>query len=259
MKKVAAGFFLFLISQGAFAQNEIDNNTARFIELKSLLQDAVKTANRDSVHLALDGFERITVHDSLDYLVQYYLAYGWYQLYSFSTDESFDTKPEFLEMAIAHAESSIAVNDKFPESWIILGNAFGIKADNGLFSAIRYAPKAKNRYEKALALDPTNPRALMYMGVANLYQPGLLGGSTEKAIELLSRSVELFENKLEKENPLLPDWGHAEAYAWLGLAYEQNDDTDAAKQAYYEALLINPNYRWVRDKLLPELLEKSEK
>jgi len=259
MRKFAAGVLLLFISHGAYAQNGTVNKSTRFIELKTLIEDAVKTANRDSVHLAIDGFERLTVHDSLHYLVHYYLAYGWYQLYSFSTDESFETRPDFLEKAVEFAEASIAANNEFSEAWIILGNAFGIKADNGLLSAIRYAPKAKNRYEKALELDPANPRAAMYMGVASLYQPGLLGGSTEKAIEMLIRSVELFEtSKGKKSHALWPDWGHAEAYAWLGLAYEQNDEFESAKEAYYEALFINPNYRWVRDKLLPGLLRKTE-
>jgi len=259
MKKIAAGFFLLFISHGAYAQNETGNNTAGFSELKTLIQDAVKTANRDSVRLAIEGFERLTVHDSLHYLVQYYLAYGWYQLYSFSTDKSFETRPDFLQKAVEFAEASIAANNQFSEAWIILGNAFGIKADNGFFSAIRYAPKAKNRLEKALELDPSNPRAAMYVGVANLYKPGMLGGSTEKAIEMLIRSVELFETrKGKKGHALWPNWGHAEAYAWLGLAYEQNDDFESAKEAYYAALFINPNYRWVRDKLLPALLQKTE-
>lgn len=247
--------FFLLSGRNLCAQHKSSSDTETFLQLKTILNDAVKTAHRDSIRMAIKGLKEYTGSNSLGYLAHYYLSYAWYRLYNFSVDESEETQPEYLDFSITHAGYSIERKPDFSEALILLGNCYGIKAEKGFFAGIRYGSKAKGLFRQALEIDPSNPRAAMYIGVATLFQPALFGGTTEKAIRQLHDAEKLFQQS-ENEDPLLPDWGYSELYAWLGQAYDKNGEYDKAIEAYRSALKINPGYRWVRDKLLPDLKEK---
>lgn len=249
-----AVIFLFT-TIGLFAQTNSRADISTFLHHKTILNEAVKTAHRDSVRMAIKSIQEFKDYDSLAYLAHYYLSYAWYRLYNFSVDESEETQPEYLDFSITHAGHSIERKPDFSEALILLGNCYGIKAEKGFFAGIRYGSKAKGLFRQALEIDPFNPRAAMYVGVATLFQPALFGGTTEKAIRQLHDAEKLFQQS-ENEDPLLPDWGYSELYAWLGQAYDRNSEYDKAVEAYRSALKINPGYRWVRDKLLPDLKEK---
>jgi tetratricopeptide (TPR) repeat protein len=44
----------------------------------------------------------------------------------------------------------------------------------------------------------------------------------------------------------MPDWGHAEAFAWLGQSYLQLGDKVAARNALERALVLAPDFVWAR-------------
>src|SRR5699024_257665 len=102
---------------------------------------------------------------------------------------------------------------------------------------------------------PDNPRVHMINAIGLLKKPSMFGGSTEGAIKEFKKAAELFES-FEPANKMMPDWGHAENYAWLGQAYEQNEQLKEAKTAYNEALKTDPNYGWVKYVLMPQLEDK---
>lgn len=96
----------------------------------------------------------------------------------------------------------------------------------------------------ALTLGPTNPRVWLVRGQGAIYTPPEYGGGPKPAQEQLTRAIELFAKDAPK--PGEPTWGKAEAYAWLGQAYEQLGDKAKAADAYKAALAIAPNYGFAR-------------
>jgi len=76
----------------------------------------------------------------------------------------------------------------------------------------------------------------------------ILGPKGGKAIE---RATELEPDN--PRDPLQPDWGHDEVYAWIGMAHNDVEAYELAREAYEKALAINPDFGWVKYVLLPQL------
>jgi len=88
-----------------------------------------------------------------------------------------------------------------------------------------YAPKASNLLQKAIAADPTNPRAESKLGQNYYYTPAMFGGGPAKAIPYLEKAVELFnaEAALTDRDNLLPTWGADRAKAMYGRAVVESN------------------------------------
>lgn len=238
----------------SIAQNE-ELNPSDLEGYTFQLNEAIKDANREDIRKVIVELESFTSHDSVAHYAHYYLAYAWYRLYNFSTDAAEKTRPDYLDHSIRHAKKAIDSMPGFVEAYVVLGNAYGVKAQKNVIAGVRYGNRAKKLFKKARELDPTNPRAAMFFGVGTLYKPAVLGGSASKAIKEFMEAIHLFEAFMP-DNALTPDWGHAELYAWMGQAYEKTGEYEKGIEAYETALTIRPGYRWVRDLLLPNLLEK---
>ena len=69
-----------------------------------------------------------------------------------------------------------------------LGRAFGRRAEtSGPLTAPMYASKARQYFEKAVALDPNNGEALNDLFDYYLQAPGILGGGYDKAAQVAQR------------------------------------------------------------------------
>ncbi len=94
---------------------------------------------------------------------------------------------EFKRASDALEEAArLAPNDSRIQHW--LGRAYGRRAENSSFvTAPGLASRARERFERAVALDPNNREAIgdlfeYYMGA-----PGFLGGGTDKAAALAEK------------------------------------------------------------------------
>lgn len=72
--------------------------------------------------------------------------------------------------------------------WLWLGRAWGRRAEtSNMLVAPSYASKARQCFEKAVALDPHNKEALNDLFSYYLEAPGFLGGGMDKAQSLIDR------------------------------------------------------------------------
>jgi hypothetical protein len=111
----------------------------------------------------------------------------------------------------------------------------------------------KRLLNRALELEPSNPRALWIQAVPFIVLPPERGGNRDRAIELYHR---MFENAgpLRPESPL-PDWGRVEALMSLASAHlnKPSPDLDAAEEEARAALRLRPEWHYVRDILMPQI------
>jgi len=107
-----------------------------------------------------------------------------------------------------------------------LGRAFGRRAEtSNWFSAMGYASKARQYFEQAVALDPSNGEAMNDLFDYYLEAPGFLGGGYEKA--------EAVAQRIAKRNP-------AEgAFARAQLA-DRRREYDTAEEQLRHAMELAP-------------------
>jgi len=103
-----------------------------------------------------------------------------------------------------------------------LARAYGDKADHsGAFTGMRMVGKIRGSFERAVRLDPSNVEALSDLGQFYVEAPGIAGGGTDKARDLV-----------EKLKPLSPARSHRLAAM---IAAKSHDDATA--EAEYQAAI----------------------
>ncbi len=141
--------------------------------------------------------------------------------------------------ALVAIDSLIATQPENAELHAWKGSILGTLAESdNPADMIKYGMGAMQAFEKALNLDPNNVRARFGRGVGRLMAPEGFGGDVDGAIEDL---------KLASRKGSFP-----EAYFFLGEAHKRKGQTDLAKQAYQEALVLKPDYKEAK-KALEEL------
>lgn len=112
---------------------------------------------------------------------------------------------------------AVAVEPANSNYYLWLGRAFGRRAETSSFlTAASYATKARENFERAVALNPKNLEALTDLFEYYLQAPGLLGGGLDKA-----RAVSQKINQLDPA-----EYSHAQAR----LAERQKEFGQAEQQ-----------------------------
>lgn len=126
---------------------------------------------------------------------------------------------EFLEKALTLEPNS-------PEISLWLGRAYGRRAEtSNPFSAPGLASKARQMFEKAVALDPSNREAVGDLFDYYLGAPGFLGGGASKAEALAAR--------VAQKDP-------AEGHYYQAQLDEHRQNYDSAEQHLRAALDLAP-------------------
>lgn len=120
--------------------------------------------------------------------------------------------------------------------------------------AVFWGRKTMNLIGKAIETDSLNPSAWIEHGNAMFYAPAALGGSKEEAIESYRRAVDL----LEKKMPDIHRWLYLNTLVALAKSYQETGNSKMARLTYLKALDFEPEFKWVRDKLLPELIQEQQ-
>lgn len=126
---------------------------------------------------------------------------------------------EFLQQAVAAAPGNA-------ESLLWLGRAFGRRAETSSpFTAPGYASKARQMFERAVALDPGNREAAGDLFDYYLEAPGFLGGGEGRAAALAAQ--------VARRDP-------AEGHYYQALLEEKQKHYDSAEEHLRAALELAP-------------------
>ncbi|HEY7774694.1 MAG TPA: tetratricopeptide repeat protein [Marinagarivorans sp.] len=91
----------------------------------------------------------------------------------------------------------------------------------------------------------TLARAQLLKAINLMYTPPAYGGSIEQAVSLLKQAAGNFQ----KGPTTVVSWGEPEVYIWLGKAYRQQGNVNAAKSAFAQALELAPQCHWAANEL----------
>jgi cytochrome c-type biogenesis protein CcmH/NrfG len=97
----------------------------------------------------------------------------------------------------------------------------------------------------AVRLEPRNPRVKLFEAVVAY---GDAGKDVKKkaAATAQLRAVTLMFEQARSGASTIPEWGAAEAYAYLGRALYDQRDVVGAREALERSLLVAPDYAYAR-------------
>jgi len=257
MKNPSSVLILLLMAFGSILYAG-ESPDSLFIAGKTHLAGAVNSWDITELMAARSYFERLADAGKMEWLSRYYTGLASNRIVQYYLGQN-DKKQarRFVDDAIGQLERSIELKDSFAESYALLSNLLGTKIGLKPILGMRLGAKSGVLMSKAMQLDPNNPRVLLISGQNAFYTPKMFGGGKNKSMEKLTRAVACFDTATV-QNPVLPEWGHEEAHAWLGRLYAEQENFPEAEAHYLKALEINPGYGWVKFMLFPELRKKQE-
>jgi tetratricopeptide (TPR) repeat protein len=222
--------------------------------------DAYRAGDAAALRRARALAERATFDPAHAGRAHYYVALADYRLVAFLRGADDDAWKAMLDDGVAHAEAAVAARPGDGEAHALLASLYGWKASQGMLSGMRYGPKSSSAMEDAMRLAPASPRVILLDAIGTFNKPSLFGGDKAAALDGFRRAADRFaaeaaahEADASDADPLAPRWGHADAYAWIGLAHLEADRPDAARRAFEQALEVAPGFAWVKEVLLPQV------
>jgi tetratricopeptide (TPR) repeat protein len=118
--------------------------------------------------------------------------------------------------------------------------------------AVFWGQRSMNFINRAIDTDPNNPYAWIEHGNAMFYAPSALGGSKEEALKSYSKAIALMEKDIQENHR----WLYLNTLVGLAKSYQDTGNRPMSIITYRKALEFEPDFKWVRDKLLPELMAR---
>jgi tetratricopeptide (TPR) repeat protein len=115
-------------------------------------------------------------------------------------------------------------------------------------------PRSIGYAENAVELNPENYLGILQQANIRYFTPPIFGGSKEEAMEKYLLSLKVYK----KHNPnSIKDWNHLSIYTTIIMAYMELGEYDKAEKYSLEVLEIEPEFKWIRDDLYPEIKKKN--
>jgi hypothetical protein len=102
-----------------------------------------------------------------------------------------------------------------------------------------------SRIDEAVKLEPKNPRVRLVEALAMFERAGRDAEQKAAALRSLRAATVMFE-QARAQASTTPEWGAAEAYAFLGRALIDQRDAVGAREALERSLLFAPEYAFAR-------------
>ena len=113
-------------------------------------------------------------------------------------------------------------------------------------------PRSSRLIDQALEMDPRYPRGPLEKGNMTFHAPRLLGGSKKESVRHYERAVRLWDRHLPENHK----WLYLSTLVSLAKAQKETGELDQAIATLEKTLRFEPEFRWVRDELLPEFREE---
>jgi len=247
---------LILLNPPVAAAQHVPGIDSLILQGKQQLHQALNNWQKSDLLAARAFFERLAPDTTYPWLIHYYLGLADYRIVSFYfSQQQQDQAEKYIEDGIEHLKTCIQLKPEFAEAYSLLSAVYGNKIATNPMLGMSLGPQSGIMMAKALKLAPENPRSQLIAGWSAYFTPKMWGGGKDKAKKYFQQAIACFDS-FRVVSPILPDWGHEEAYAWLGLLNMEQEKLEQAKINFNKALQLNPGYGWIKRILLPELQKK---
>jgi hypothetical protein len=248
LSALSVGGLLFF---GASSVNAAGNEALN--DLSARIQFAYYAADARSLQRDLQSLKQFELENFEAVIQKYYLAYGYMRLAEVLgekdrssarrsasdcikvTDTIVDQEikrgdPKKSQLEILHAEL-----------WAIQGACIALEAKLSLLPETSLSSSKARR--NATVLAPNNPRVKLLAAIHKSERADDAKDFAEANKELLA-VTQLFSDLPTEVG--LPDWGQADAWAWLGYGYLKMENSVAARNAIEQSLVLAPDYVWAK-------------
>jgi tetratricopeptide (TPR) repeat protein len=212
----------------------------------SRAQYAYYTDDPRTLQAMAELMERLSVPDALTATRGQYLAYAYWRLAQLAAAKPASVLDAPLNAGVREGRkcvqtltSVLARQPKLAEAQALLANCQDVASLAVGFVRGRCAESPA--LNKALALEPHNPRVLYVEALCLRARTPRAGAPSNKLVETAKSAVEAFE----AASPSLPgtsSWGHAEALTLLGEIQLELGDALTARDTLERALVLAPDY-----------------
>ena len=191
---------LILVVSVGYAQNKKYVKT-----METTIESLNNAGGLDEFDPIINKFARIGQAEATQWEPFYYAAQG-HVFKSFRID-NLAQKDEVLNQALTALSSASELSKNNAEILALEGfiNMLKISVDPGTRGQ-QLSPKIMASYSQALAIEPDNPRANLFMAQMQIGTAMFFGTGTEEPCKMVKKSLELF-NAEKSSEPLAPKWG----------------------------------------------------
>jgi hypothetical protein len=222
------------------------------------LASAARTADlRGDWDGLLRAHDAIAAHDAPDSRawVEYYLAYvDWRQSSLAFMGQGMPAVSACLRNAQEHLTRALDLAPAFTEARVLL-----VIIDGGVMNAdaarvAELGPRLSANFKQVVAEAPANPRVKYLQAFLGFYIPSRTREQKDAALADWHRAAESFPPKPSANEP---EWGRAEAWAWLGGTLLNDGQPAEAKAALERALADRRDFWWAKQIALPQATRLS--
>ncbi len=186
-----------------------------------------------------------------DVLYELILARYGYIGYNLGADNE-SVAREQISLAEEKIDKLAAAPGYESSAYAIQAALYAYRISMAPWRAVFWGRRSMNLVDKAIETDPQDPSGWIEHGNAMYYAPSALGGSKEEAVRSYSRAIRL----LEAEMMDIHRWLYLNTLVGLAKSYRETGNRSLARITYLKALEFEPEFKWVKDELLPELTEQ---
>ena len=175
-------------------------------------------------------FFRVCQADKTNWLPCYYYAFCNVKL-SF-IEEDPEIKDEYLDNSLYFLDSfdSLLVYDDIELEILAKSEIYTLYAMimiskifvDPMSRGREYGAISENYINKAIELNPDNPRPYFIMGQSKFYTPAAFGGGIDKALPLIKESMNKYD--VYSHRDLWPNWGKNEAITLYNQSINNNEE-----------------------------------
>jgi len=200
MKNLIIVLSVLALSVNVFAQDQE-------AYIKAMKENMAKKADAktssDWEQLAA-GFDRISQVATHTWVPSYHSIYT-YIIASFIEKDG-DKRDLILDKAQLLLDKNLKAYKTESEFYALQGFVWQARMSVKSSRGMTYGGKTTEILQKAIKLNPNNPRALYLLGSNILYTPRMFGGGAQKALPHLKKAKEAYQQS-KSETPFYPSWG----------------------------------------------------
>jgi hypothetical protein len=218
--------------------------------LASQARTADLRGNWEGLSRAHEAVDALTTPGAGRAWIDYYLGYiDWRQSSLAFMGEGAGATIALLRQAADHLLRALEAVPGFTEARLLLVIVDGGTMVSDPTRAAELTPRLVDNFQKVVAEAPDNPRVKFLRAFMSFYRPGSTREVKDAALASWRDAAAAFP---EKPSANEPEWGRAEAWAWLGGTLLADGKPAEAKEALERAVAVRKDFWWVRDIALPQ-------